>query len=129
MMEGVLVTVEDVLCPEDRYEDVATRCVLRNPRDPLGGGAQPEGDLCSVVRGHAAITGCDLSLRGCYIIVSGGVVMSLHHCLRRCCHVERLSLTEIHLWPTLGCLWPESSYKSRPQPPPHTHTDTGAQRI
>ena len=75
MMEGVLVTVEDVLCPEDRYEDVATRCVLRNPRDPLGGGAQPEGDLCSVVRGHAAITGCDLSL---------GL---LHHCLGRCCHV------------------------------------------
>ena len=49
MVDHGLVTVEEVLRPEDSHEDVAACCVLRDPRDPLGAGAQPEGDLRAVV--------------------------------------------------------------------------------
>ena len=45
MVDNVFITVEDVLRSEDRHKDVSAGRVLRYPRDPLGGGAQPEGDL------------------------------------------------------------------------------------
>ena len=57
MVDNILVTVEEVLCPEDGHEDVPAGGVLRYPRDPLGGGAQPEGDLSAgVARGHGDVT-------------------------------------------------------------------------
>ena len=49
MVDHLLITVEEVLRPEDGHEDVAACGVLRDPRDPLGGGAQSEGDLRSGV--------------------------------------------------------------------------------
>ena len=59
MVDNVLVTVEEVLCPEDSHEDVSAGRVLRYPRDPLGGGAQSDGDLLAVMaRGHVDVTQC-----------------------------------------------------------------------
>ena len=49
MVDHGLFTIEEVLRPEDSHEDVAACGVLRDPRDPLGGGAQPEGDLSAGV--------------------------------------------------------------------------------
>ena len=72
MVDNILVTVEEVLCPEDRHKDVPACGVLRYPRDPLGGGAQPEGDLSAgVARGHGDLTRCVRSAHSqcCSIVI------------------------------------------------------------
>ena len=128
MVDNILVTVEEVLCPEDRHEDVPAGGVLRYPRDPLGGGAQPEGDLSAgVARGHGDVTQCQIR--------SLSVLLHSYPCSRspvaggRCYHHEGLSLTEIHLWPPGARL--SAARVKRQVSPPATHPtpDTGAASI
>ena len=127
MVNNILVTVEEVLCPEDRHEDVPAGGVLRYPRDPLGGGAQPEGDLSAgVARGHGDdVTQCVRSAHSqcCSIVIN---VLGLGG---RCYHHEGLSLTEIHLWPPGARL--SAARVKRQVSPPATHPthQTRAQRV